>query len=89
MSCLQDTHVVAIHCGEKGLAVCGVRANLGVKKPSRQFVVTDFELITDNSYSGARRVPVLSAMVQRSQVLNSVFSQDPGSYVVSAIDAQW
>jgi hypothetical protein len=81
---LQETNVVAIHCGEKGLAVCGVRADLRVKRPSRRYVITGFEHITDMSYRGTHKLPALAGMVQRLQVLDSVFAADPHSFVVGA-----
>lgn len=64
---LQDTHVVAVYCGEKGLAVCGVRADLRQKRPARQYMVLDFQVVTDAGYLGPSRTPpaVLAGMVQR------------------------
>jgi hypothetical protein len=84
MMSLQDANVVAVHCGEKGLAVCGVRADLRVKRPSRPYVVTGFEHITHTSFRGTHKLPVLAGMVQQSQVLDSVFAADPHSFVVGA-----
>lgn len=83
---MQATHIVDVYCGEKGLAVCGVRADLRQKRPVRHYVVLDFEVVTDAGYLQVpSRAPpaVLAGMLQCSQVLNRVLGQDSTAYVVS------
>lgn len=64
--------------------MCGVRADLRIKRPTRPYVVTGFEHITDSSYRGTHKLHALAGMVQRSQVLGSAFAADAHSFVVGA-----
>jgi hypothetical protein len=76
---------VAIYCGDKGLAVAGVRADMRQKRPARRYVVLGFEVVTDAGYQGPSRTPaaVLTGMLQRSEALTNVLTADGAAYVVS------
>jgi hypothetical protein len=77
-------HVVAIHCGTKGLSVCGISTDPKVrKKAQRKYVVHGFELVKDAAYCGNNKAAALPSMLRRSQVLQTVLAYNPKAHVVS------
>jgi hypothetical protein len=81
-------HVIALHCGEKGLAVCAVSTDPNIRlKEQRRFVVHGFELVSDAAYLGINSQAALPGMLQRSQLLQTVLAHNPQTHVVSNLEA--